>query len=251
MKAGWRRSKWSLRKNDRIEGLGSRGAQGMGVASQMNQDEIFRPGGFDITARLISLSGLPPGAAVLDVGCGSGATVRFLRGTYGIEAFGIDSASEGDKAGFCREPHIIKGVAEEIPFDDGSLDGIICECCFSLFADPEAVLDEYRRTIKPGGALLMSDVYAKAHEPPLHCSAVHFFTKKRILELLESKAFAAKAFEDRSDELKAMAGQMIMESGAGAFYGALGASRDEIIRAECGYYLGAWVNSSLGTENLS
>jgi len=57
----------------------------------MDGDHLLRPGGLELTARAVDFAGLGAGAAVLDLGCGSGDSVRYLR-TLGIDAIGIDCA---------------------------------------------------------------------------------------------------------------------------------------------------------------
>ena len=52
----------------------------------------IRPGGIELTTTAVALANLQPGDRVLDVGCGTGVTVRHLSAQLGIEAFGIDSS---------------------------------------------------------------------------------------------------------------------------------------------------------------
>ena len=130
----------------------------------------MRPGGLDITAQALSLCGLQPGARILDVGCGAGATLRFLTtprtgtGTtpqYGLAGFGVDistallrRAQDGSLAGFTQ------ANAEQLPFANDSLDAVISECALSIF-DADAALRECHRVLKPGGCLMVSDLYAR------------------------------------------------------------------------------------------
>ena len=44
----------------------------------------LRPGGLELTDRIVALARLPRGARVLDVGCGSGATVAHLADRHGL-----------------------------------------------------------------------------------------------------------------------------------------------------------------------
>jgi len=50
----------------------------------------LRPGGLDLTARLLEMCSLPADAVILDAGCGSGATLGFLKSAGYRHGLGID-----------------------------------------------------------------------------------------------------------------------------------------------------------------
>ena len=52
-----------------------------------------------------------------------------------------------------RQPLIIAN-AHALPFVAGCLDGAVCVAALGLFSDPGRVLDELRRTLRPGGVAL-------------------------------------------------------------------------------------------------
>ena len=52
----------------------------------------IRPGGLDLTRKVLERSKLSADSRVLDVGCGTGATVEYLRRFHAIRAVGIDSS---------------------------------------------------------------------------------------------------------------------------------------------------------------
>src|SRR5271166_5790996 len=93
---------------------------------------LFRPGGLELTARAIALARLGAGATVLDLGCGAGQSVKYMRG-LGIDAIGIDCAGSGEPAaqGLGLYEHIVAS-AEELPFPDCSVDGVLAECSVSV-----------------------------------------------------------------------------------------------------------------------
>jgi hypothetical protein len=81
-----------------------------------------------------------PGAAVLDAGCGCGATLGLLQ-TGGVRAVGLDMSKV-----FLREASAVgAGVAQAdlafLPCMDAGLDLILCECAWNL-TDKERVLAE-------------------------------------------------------------------------------------------------------------
>ncbi len=61
----------------------------------------YRPGGMKLTDRTLAAATLPPGAAVLDVGCGAGATAAHLVDKHGLRLTGLDAAD--DRVRQCRK----------------------------------------------------------------------------------------------------------------------------------------------------
>ena len=192
----------------------------------------FRPGGLSLTEHALELCLLPQGASVLDVACGDGDTVEFLRGERKFDAYGVDAnAPNGAK------PYIQKAAADSLPFGEGRFDAIFCECSFSLFHAPEAVLREFSRVLKNGGSLIMSDLYARRESRTFDGQVRRLYTKTELEKLLTNCCFKPFAFEDHLDEMVTMAAELIMDKGADAFYGDMGGSADEFLAASCSYYL--------------
>ena len=61
------------------------------VTGCLNEDDLLRPGGTELTARAVGFCCLTPGAQMLDLGCGSGVSLRFLREKE-FKTVGIDIA---------------------------------------------------------------------------------------------------------------------------------------------------------------
>ena len=127
-------------------------------------EDIFHPGGEELTRRTVAAMDLPDHAAVADLGCGTGSTALMLARDFGLQVSGVDiSATNIDRAIEKTDENgaavvFIKADAHELPFEDNELDGILTECSYSLFADQAAVLAEIKRVLKPGGKLAITDM---------------------------------------------------------------------------------------------
>lgn len=96
----------------------------------------------------------PPGARVLDVGCGSGEHLRLLA-ERGCQAVGIERDEQ--LVATLREEgfDVTVGTAEQLPFADRSLDGIVCSVVLPYADERRAVL-EWGRVLAPGGQVRAS-----------------------------------------------------------------------------------------------
>ena len=108
------------------------------------------PGGEGHTRRMLELAALPPGARVLDLGAGAGETVALLR-ALGYAARGIDLAP--------RSPLVERGDLLCTGLPAGSFDAVLSQCAFFVSGDRAGALREAHRLLRPGGTLLLSDVF--------------------------------------------------------------------------------------------
>jgi SAM-dependent methyltransferase len=105
--------------------------------------------------------GLRPTGSVLDVGCGTGALARRLRG-LGYAVTGADP-SEGMLAVMrARAPEVraVQASGTELPFEPDSFDVVLSVATFHHIAEPAAVrgtLAEMTRVSRPGGRILIWD----------------------------------------------------------------------------------------------
>lgn len=116
----------------------------------------FERGFTGITAALMDFAAPMAGEAVLDIGCGAGATtVAIAQRVASGKATGVDiskvfidaaRALHGDKASF------IEADATEYPFQP-EFDLIISRLGLMFFADPVRSFANIRKALKPGGRL--------------------------------------------------------------------------------------------------
>jgi len=115
-------------------------------------------------ALVLGAAAARPGDAVLDVGCGPGFYVADLAGTVGSSGrvVGVDSSAQmlAIAARRTSEPHVEfhEGVATSLPIADGIFDRALCVQVLEYVNDATAALAELRRTLRPGGRLVVWDV---------------------------------------------------------------------------------------------
>ncbi|GFH39973.1 class I SAM-dependent methyltransferase [Lactococcus insecticola] len=101
-----------------------------------------------------------PRARVLDVGSATGQLLAMLSEKQEIFGIGLDISPEMTRFASGRYPQFefLTGSAMQLPFDDQSLDVIVCSASFHHFPSPETFLKEAMRTLKTGGKLVIAEI---------------------------------------------------------------------------------------------
>ena len=103
---------------------------------------------------------LGAGQAVLDVACGTGVLARELRRRTGAEGrvVGLDRNAGMLAVARRSAPGIDwrEGMAERLPFADGSFDAVVSQFGLMFFEDRRAALAEMWRVVRPGGRLAVA-----------------------------------------------------------------------------------------------
>nr|WP_286181815.1 class I SAM-dependent methyltransferase [Desulfovibrio sp. Huiquan2017] len=176
----------------------------------------LRPGGFELTDRAADHIGAVPGWRVLDVGAGLGATVARLRSRYGVQAWGVEpSADQLIRAQ--GAPGLVRARGDQLPFLPEIFDALFCECVFSLFEDRAVGLAEFRRVLRPGGFLVLSDLCAASSVPGDGAScADRAAPLAETARLVRDGGFTVEVLEDHSAHLRDLAARLAWAGDGGA-----------------------------------
>ena len=137
-------------------------AQAVGPADQV--EDMVEPA---VPERLRWLAGLldaQPGERVADLGCGTGALLSLLaREAPPLELVGLDLSAAalrvaaGELGGSGGGRLLVQAdLAAPVPLADRSVDLVVCHNVLESLPEPQALLTETARVLRPGGRLLLS-----------------------------------------------------------------------------------------------
>jgi ubiquinone/menaquinone biosynthesis C-methylase UbiE len=118
-------------------------------------------GGSDATRELLELCKVSEHKTLLNVGCGAGTTTSFIVENYGCHVIAVDiKANMVESAENWAQSKGISGKAEfrvadaqALPFEDDQFDTLVCESVNVFIPDKAKAFSEYKRVVKPGGAV--------------------------------------------------------------------------------------------------
>lgn len=126
-------------------------------------------------ARVSQAAGIRPGQRVLDVACGTGILAREIASRVGADGHvaGIDPSPGMIAVAGRIAPKIDwrEGVAESLPFPDGSFDAVVSQFGLMFFTDRQRALREMGRVLVPGGRLAVA-VFDSLDSMPAYATEV-------------------------------------------------------------------------------
>jgi SAM-dependent methyltransferase len=114
----------------------------------------------EVLGWIAEASDFAAGHALIDIGCGTGATTAALARRFALEVVGVDPSSEmlavaADRD--CVECRFVRARAEQLPFRDDSFDRALMQTAVHLM-DRLAAFAEVRRVLRPDGTLTILTV---------------------------------------------------------------------------------------------
>jgi SAM-dependent methyltransferase len=103
---------------------------------------------------LAAKGGVRPGMRALDVGAGTGKLTGVLAEIVGEESVAAVEPSEPFVEALRQrypKADVRRGTAEELPFEDGSVDAVLAQLVVNFMADPERGAAEMARVTRDGG----------------------------------------------------------------------------------------------------
>jgi len=154
------------------------------------------------TESIVALLNLDNNMSLLDIGCGEGLQLEYIRKKYSyIRLSGIDISETMVGRAKVRVPsaNLIarSATGEGLGFERGSFDRIICSEVLEHLPHPEKVLANAYEVLKPGGLLVVSVPYAQklVQVICMHCGKltldghINSFGEARITNMLEDAVF--------------------------------------------------------------
>ncbi len=127
----------------------------------------------EVLDSILSPLTLKPGVRILDLGSGPGIIplrmAHFLGDNPETKIYGLEISENAIKIGnkiirqknLTHSIHLIKGDAENLPFQDQSFEAVVSNATFNLLLNKEKGFNEMTRVVKEGGNIIIADCVAK------------------------------------------------------------------------------------------
>jgi SAM-dependent methyltransferase len=140
-------------------------------------------------ARYWLAADLASGLDVLDAGCGVGYGAEMIARAGASRVVGIDLAPEAIAAASERVGEMADfqvGDVQDLPFDEGSFDLVVCFEVLEHLEDPEPAITALKDVLREGGLLIASSPNRGVYPPgnPYH---LHEFTLEELRDALTAR----------------------------------------------------------------
>lgn len=138
-----------------------------------------------LLVEILNLPGIEKGIKILEIGCGEGGRLSWLRENCGFDCYGVEPSAQAVEVAKGRGIAAHQGTAEQLPFDDKAFDIIMFGFCLYLCdrEDLFRIAYEADRVLKDPGWLLILDFYSPApvkrkyhHRPGLYSYKMDYRT---------------------------------------------------------------------------
>ena len=135
-------------------------------------------------------TGISPDSHVLDVGCGTGGTMKNLAGRCRFTGLDVSELA-ADMAARISGQKVVVANASNMPFETNSFDAVVASHILEHIQNDDAAVQEIRRVLKPNGPLIALVPCHKYmfnhHDRSLH--HVRRYSRQNFLGLLERNGF--------------------------------------------------------------
>ena len=184
--------------------------------------DTVRPGGFEITKKAIEFCAFKKEDMLLDLGCGKGATIKYLKDKYNLTAKGLDISFDLAQGARRRTgSEIVVASGEDIPFENAFFRGVFAECTLSLMNNLRKSIDEVYRVLNPGGYFVISDLHINNLEylDELQGYSMNTCLKKphnleKLKSILENRGFNILVEEKYDKYIKELIFKIIFQYGS-------------------------------------
>ena len=136
--------------------------------------------------RLLDYVELPENPQVLDIGCGTGRLLNRLAAKYSdLQGTGLDFSEEMVHQARCSNHHrprliFVQGDVVPLQFANEQFDAVFNTLSFLHYSEPERVLADVHRVLRPGGTFYLVDPVGRAgvSRIPVSPGGIRFYSKE-------------------------------------------------------------------------
>lgn len=115
-----------------------------------------------LLVEILNLPTLAKGTKILEIGCGEGGRLSWLKENCGFDCYGVEPSAQAVEVAKARGIAAHQGTADHLPFDDNAFDVLTFGFCLYLCdrEDLFRIACEADRVLKNPGWLLIQDFYS-------------------------------------------------------------------------------------------